>query len=114
VRLELTTPCLKGRCSNRLSYGPSSSQNSKQPAAWFAILVNRENANNSLDYPDFGKKVNLLVVFAMFLFSMSLRALEPQKEQTNKRADTHDHRLQVLHLVPGLRTGDVLGDTNGQ
>ena len=22
VRLELTTPCLKGRCSNRLSYGP--------------------------------------------------------------------------------------------
>jgi hypothetical protein len=24
VRLELTTPCLKGRCSNRLSYGPAS------------------------------------------------------------------------------------------
>ncbi len=23
VRLELTTPCLKGRCSNRLSYGPA-------------------------------------------------------------------------------------------
>lgn len=22
VRLELTTPCLKGRCSNQLSYGP--------------------------------------------------------------------------------------------
>ncbi len=22
MRLELTTPCLKGRCSNRLSYGP--------------------------------------------------------------------------------------------
>lgn len=22
VRLELTTPCLKGKCSNRLSYGP--------------------------------------------------------------------------------------------
>ena len=23
VRLELTTPCLKGRCSNQLSYGPN-------------------------------------------------------------------------------------------
>ena len=23
VRLELTTPCLKGRCSNLLSYGPN-------------------------------------------------------------------------------------------
>ena len=23
VRLELTTPCLKGRCSNQLSYGPA-------------------------------------------------------------------------------------------
>ncbi len=26
VRLELTTPCLKGRCSNQLSYGPSSAR----------------------------------------------------------------------------------------
>ena len=41
MRLELTTPCLKGRCSNRLSYGP-------------------ELEINFLYYLYFGEKVNLL------------------------------------------------------
>jgi hypothetical protein len=27
VRLELTTPCLRGRCSNQLSYGPATGAN---------------------------------------------------------------------------------------
>lgn len=30
VRLELTTPCLKGRCSNQLSYGSMCDMNIKQ------------------------------------------------------------------------------------
>ena len=39
VGLEPTTPCLKGRCSNRLSYGP--------------IALSKKE-NNSLHYPYFG------------------------------------------------------------
>ena len=47
--LEPTTPCLKGRCSNQLSYGP---------------VVTDGRRINSLHYPYFEQKVNriLLVV----------------------------------------------------
>ncbi len=31
MRLELMTPCLKGRCSNRLSYGPMLREDSVFP-----------------------------------------------------------------------------------
>ena len=71
VGLEPTTPCLKGRCSNRLSYWPTSafameagytiSQN-KFPiyrAQLTAILpFFPKSENNSLYYPDFCKKIN--------------------------------------------------------
>ena len=48
VGLEPTTPCLKGRCSNRLSYGPS-----------FDVILLVYEENNSLYYLDFREKVNL-------------------------------------------------------
>ncbi len=50
VGLEPTPPCLKGRCSNRLSYGPTSLQ----------------GHFNTLYYRYFGPKVNLYLVFAVF------------------------------------------------
>ena len=58
--LEPTTPCLKGRCSNRLSYGP----------------VNDGREINSLYYLYFGSKVNLAFVLAVF--AAGLGALEPE------------------------------------
>jgi hypothetical protein len=52
VGLEPTTPCLKGRCSNRLSYGP---------------IVNNWR-NNSLHYPFFRLKVNQPLCLLCFPF----------------------------------------------
>jgi hypothetical protein len=51
VGLEPTTPCLKGRCSNRLSYGP---------------IVHGQQ-NNSLHYPFFEQKVNQLLCLPCLL-----------------------------------------------
>ena len=47
VGLEPTTPCLKGRCSNRLSYGP-------------------DQKINSLHYPYLQGKVNCITVTLAF------------------------------------------------
>ena len=41
VRLELTTPCLKGRCSNQLSYGPLR-QNNQIIIRFFSLKIKTE------------------------------------------------------------------------
>ena len=49
MRLELTTPCLKGRCSNLLSYGPVDS-------ASIALVVVDCQAGQPLDPPSLFQK----------------------------------------------------------
>lgn len=42
VGLEPTTPCLKGRCSNRLSYGP------KKPRSWLLVGASKASLVESI------------------------------------------------------------------
>ena len=70
VGFEPTTRGLKGRCSNRLSYGPKTARRAvlsahndvslvklRQTDLAFGFCPRRQN--NSLHYPDFCQKVNL-------------------------------------------------------
>ena len=59
VGLEPTTPCLKGRCSNQLSYGPvSESQTANKLRGLVFWNFRFKDPNNSLHYPDLSPKVN--------------------------------------------------------
>ena len=67
VGLEPTTPCLKGRCSNRLSYWPLMRQTygfSHRAGLWQSqslrlLFSLRTKEINSLHYPDLQGKVNV-------------------------------------------------------
>ena len=79
--LEPTTPCLKGRCSNRLSYGPKAQKSTfcvyiKLLSEHLGIIcgthmgpvtLKAKGQINSLHYPYLHGKVNHLVLIKLLI-----------------------------------------------
>ena len=64
VRLELTTPCLKGRCSNRLSYGPNTG------IIRFCLPKIKRSPTAPLIYNSLSTSLYFLLVFLRFAVSI--------------------------------------------